>query len=107
MCADKQRVAVCAVGLTLLCLFAFGCRTRSYRASGIASSASLTNSAESTILEAGDQIEIDFGVDAPVTKETIPTDGQIVLPLGISLMAAGKTMGALEKEIRERYVPKY
>src|ERR1035437_10388444 len=43
----------------------------------------------------------------PIFEGKIKEDGSITLTLNQTFTAAGKTPGALEKEIRERYVPKF
>jgi protein involved in polysaccharide export with SLBB domain len=61
-------------------------------------------------LHAGDVLTIEFS-DMPVTilprEERIKEDGTITLLEGKTFVAAGKSRGQLEKEIREWYVPRY
>ncbi len=69
--------------------------------------ASPENSAD--ILHSGDQITVTFQ-DVPNYQPMeirIRDDGQISLPLGVSLAAAGKKVGELEKAIHDAYVPTY
>ncbi len=62
------------------------------------------------ILKAEDLLTITFA-DLPIQvmpfEGRIKEDGTVTLILNQTFMAAGKTAGTLEKEIRERYVPKY
>jgi len=37
----------------------------------------------------------------------VATNGEIALPLGLSVRAAGRTTSELKEEIRRLYVPKY
>lgn len=43
----------------------------------------------------------------PMTEERVKEDGTITLTQNQTFTAAGKTRGDLEKEIRERYVPRF
>jgi polysaccharide export outer membrane protein len=62
------------------------------------------------VLKNGDLVTILFS-DLPVPtaplEERVKDDGTITLVYNQTFMAAGKTRGALEREIRERYVPSY
>jgi protein involved in polysaccharide export with SLBB domain len=49
----------------------------------------------------------DIPTPPPAMDVTVREDGTIRLLLNQSFTAAGKTAGALEKEIHDRYVPKY
>ncbi|HWH72365.1 MAG TPA: polysaccharide biosynthesis/export family protein [Candidatus Sulfotelmatobacter sp.] len=61
-------------------------------------------------LNAGDLLNITFS-DLPTPQlpleQRIKDDGSITLLLNQTFKAAGKTRGELEKEIRDRYVPRY
>lgn len=66
--------------------------------------------AGSEILRVGDSMTITFAdTVTPILPfdVTIKEDGAITLMQNQTFTAAGKTPGQLEKEIRERYVPKY
>ncbi len=69
-----------------------------------------TNTGELDRLRTGDTITITFS-DLPQLQqpleERIKDDGTITLLLNQTFMAAGKTRGELEREIREAYVPRY
>lgn len=75
-----------------------------------AGSASASTNAGPDYLRPGDSLTIVFSdlpeVPLPVTQR-VKEDGTITLMENQSFVAAGKTRGDLEKEIRERYVPKY
>ena len=62
----------------------------------------------SEIIHIGDSLVITFS-DAPVPEKNfevrVNEEGTITLILNEKFVAAGKTRGQLEKEIRERYVP--
>ena len=62
------------------------------------------------LLKAGDLLTIIFA-DLPIAwmpfEGRIKEDGTVTLNLNQPFIAAGKTVGDLEKEIRDRYVPKY
>jgi len=64
----------------------------------------------SQFLKAGDLLTITFA-DLPISwmpfEGRIKEDGTVTLNLNQLFIAAGKTVGDLEKEIRDRYVPKY
>jgi protein involved in polysaccharide export with SLBB domain len=63
-----------------------------------------------TLLHVGDAITIvlsDTPGMIPPTDETIKEDGSITLTLNQKFQAAGKTIGALQSDIRDRYVPQY
>ncbi len=61
-------------------------------------------------LHVGDTLQVSFA-DLPGTQlpmeERIRDDGTITLLLNQTFKASGKTRGELEREIRERYVPRY
>lgn len=116
--------------LLAVCWFVSGCATGPSAAKGggapdpdgarFASVAPLTGSNVSTnlsprtdsidALHVGDVLTIDF-TDMAITltprEERIKEDGTITLLEGKSFVAAGKTLGQLEKEIYRCYVPRY
>jgi polysaccharide export outer membrane protein len=60
----------------------------------------------------GDMVTVTFsGLELAMAlaphEERIKEDGTITLPMIGSVLAKGKTAGELQKEIQERYVPKY
>jgi len=58
----------------------------------------------------GDLVTVAFsGIEPPPPphEERIKEDGTITLPLIGSVLAKGKTAGELQKEIQDRYVPRY
>lgn len=58
----------------------------------------------------GDLVTVTFsGIEPPPQphEERIKEDGTITLPMIGSVLAKGKTAGELQKEIQDRYVPKY
>jgi len=63
-----------------------------------------------TILHVNEAIVVSFS-DSPTPiqpiEDTIKQDGSITLIYNQKFQAAGKTVGALQEEIRERYVPTY
>jgi protein involved in polysaccharide export with SLBB domain len=63
-----------------------------------------------TILHVNEAITVSFA-DTPnqilPIEDTIKEDGSITLIYNQKFQAAGKTVGALQEEIRERYVPQY
>jgi protein involved in polysaccharide export with SLBB domain len=65
---------------------------------------------EPEVLRVGDSLTVTF-TDTPTTippfQDKIKEDGTITLTLNQTFKADGKTRGALEKEIRARYVPDY
>jgi protein involved in polysaccharide export with SLBB domain len=64
----------------------------------------------SGVLQVGELVKIDFsGPAAPPTavEQHIQNDGTIELYLIGSVIAAGKTAGELQQEVRELYVPRY
>ncbi len=63
-----------------------------------------------TLLHVGDDINVAFSdtpTQIPPIADTIKEDGSITLMLNQKFQAAGKTIGALQSEIRDRYVPQY
>jgi len=66
--------------------------------------------ANGTILHINEAITVSFS-DTPGTivpiEDTIKEDGSITLIYNEKFQAAGKTVGALQEEIRQRYVPQY
>lgn len=68
------------------------------------------NAGESDVFAVGNVVTVTFsGVSEllPPHEETIKEDGTITLPLIGAVKAAGKSAGELQKEIHDRYVPKY
>lgn len=59
----------------------------------------------------GDKITVEFtdvsGGLPPAWEQSVREDGRITLPLNVSVVAAGKDKGQLEREIHASYVPKY
>jgi len=69
-----------------------------------------TSNPEPEVFRAGDSLTVSFSdLPTPVAPcaVKIKEDGTITLLLNQTFTAAGKTRGDLEKEIRERYVPRY
>jgi polysaccharide export outer membrane protein len=68
------------------------------------------SSLEPEVFHAGDSLTVTFS-DLPTPtapfQAKLKDDGTITLLLNQPFTAAGKTRGDLEKEIRERYVPRY
>jgi polysaccharide export outer membrane protein len=68
-----------------------------------------TNNA--SVIQVSDQLTVTFsdvpGNIMPEFKERVREDGNITLPLSITLKAAGKTPGQLQQEIHDAYVPRY
>lgn len=62
------------------------------------------------VFRPGDSLTVTFN-DTPITidpsDQKIKADGTILLTQNQTFVAAGKTTGELEKEIRARYVPDY
>lgn len=61
-------------------------------------------------LHAGDMVTVNFSdlpYQQPSIEQRIRNDGTITLIQNQTFNAAGKTTGELEKEIRDRYVPKF
>jgi len=68
------------------------------------------SSGSSEIINIGDSLVIVFSDTSnviPAFEERVNERGDITLIENMSFKAAGKTRAELEKEIRERYVPKY
>lgn len=62
------------------------------------------------VFHVGDLVTVAFeniSETMPAHPERIHEDGTITLPLIGSVVAVGKTAGDLQKEIQDRYVPKY
>jgi protein involved in polysaccharide export with SLBB domain len=103
-----------ALGLT-------GCRSEGSKKSaagpsgivpGAAGSATApeTSGLEPPVFRAGDALTVSFAdlpSQVPPFQAKIKEDGTITLLLNQTFTAAGKTRGALEKEIRDCYVPRY
>jgi protein involved in polysaccharide export with SLBB domain len=66
--------------------------------------------ASATVLHVNEAITVSFS-DTPTQimpiEDTIKEDGSITLIYDQKFQAAGKSVGALQEEIRERYVPQY
>ena len=65
---------------------------------------------EPEVLRVGDSLTVtltDTPTTIPAFEEKIKEDGTITLTLNKTFKADGKTRGALEKEIRDCYVPDY
>ena len=84
---------------------------------GTAAPTRTTNAFESigggtSFLRVGDPLTISF-TDVPMLssmrdqKVRIPESGMITLPYNVRVMAAGKTVSQLEKDIRDAYVPEH
>jgi len=63
-------------------------------------------------LHLGDLVTITFsdlpgGVVLPESKARIKEDGTLTLPMNLSVLAAGRSLGVVEKEIVDLYVPKW
>ncbi len=70
----------------------------------------LTNAMEVGRFSIGDQVTVTLiGPDPPLPphEERIKEDGTITMDLIGSVKAAGKSAGELQREIHDRYVPKY
>ena len=77
---------------------------------GAVPSATSGGAPEVEMLRVGSSLTItlmDTPILIPPFEGKIKEDGTITLTLNQPFTAAGKTPGALEKEIRDRYVPKY
>jgi polysaccharide export outer membrane protein len=67
-------------------------------------------SAISPVLRVGDMVTIEwFDTPSPIPsfKERIRDDGKLVLPLNVTVQAAGRTTAQLQDDIRTAYVPRY
>ncbi len=64
-----------------------------------------------TVIQVGDLLTVTFSdlpaPGLPEFKGRVGEDGNITLPLNITIKAAGKTPGQLQQEIRAAYVPRY
>jgi polysaccharide biosynthesis/export protein VpsN len=63
-----------------------------------------------TLMQLGDALVVNFSDipnPMPASEDTIKEDGTITLPYNQKFVAAGKTVGTLQAEIRERYVTNY
>ncbi len=66
--------------------------------------------APSAVLRVGDMLTIDwFDTPTPIPqyKERIREDGKLILPLHVTVQAAGRTVAALQDDIRNAYVPTF
>ncbi|TAL03150.1 MAG: polysaccharide export protein [Verrucomicrobia bacterium] len=124
-----KRFAPCALTLAALALIFAGCASApeprfssspelTFTDGGKATSGSNDSKKETNkprnpnveTFRIGDPITVVFsGVDTPIQPhiERIKEDGTITLPLINSVKAAGRSQGELQKEIHDRYVPKY
>ena len=64
-------------------------------------------SQEVTTLKSGDVLKVSFpGVPSMDTTQPIRPDGKLSLPMVEDIVAAGKNLESLSKELRELYAPK-
>jgi protein involved in polysaccharide export with SLBB domain len=74
------------------------------------SSSSSSSDMSGMLLQVGDKIAVAFS-DTPSTipaiGDTIKDDGSITLIYNQQFQAAGRTIGALQADVRDRYVPQY
>ena len=66
--------------------------------------------ASGTLVHIGDALDVSFADTVngvPPIADTVKEDGSITLIYNQKFQAAGKTIGALQTEIRDRYVPQY
>jgi len=124
----KRIKAVAAVGLLLAAGLGSGCVTSGEGAGGGGTGGAGIPAPVAAPLDAGGGARVDtniFGIDLlrvgdklTIALTDIPTpytgleqrvreDGTITLPLGVSVIAAGKKAGDLEREIQKEYVPKF
>jgi polysaccharide export outer membrane protein len=81
----------------------------------VGTQSSITNSASNTadnidLIRVGDTLLIAFSdlpILEPPTEQRVKDDGSITLMQNQTFQTAGKTRSQLEKEIRERYVPRF
>ena len=62
------------------------------------------------VIHVGDMLTIEwFDTQTPIQpyKERIRDDGKLILPLNVTVQAAGRTVAQLQDDIRSAYVPKY
>lgn len=96
----------------LLALFVAGCmETGGPAPQTVPPNGGTTPPANLGVLNVGDQVTVIFSnvssVAMPQHEERIKEDGNITLQLIGTVKAAGKTVGELQKEIQNAYVPKY
>ncbi|HKQ36588.1 MAG TPA: polysaccharide biosynthesis/export family protein [Verrucomicrobiae bacterium] len=69
-----------------------------------------TPASTSPMLRVGDMVTVEW-FDTPTLipqyKERIRDDGKLILPLNVTVQAAGRTVAQLQDDIRNAYVPKY
>lgn len=97
--------AVLAAGLLIA-----GCGPLDAGGGGTSRRAPVPVNTASDVLNIGDPITVvfsDLPMIIPTFEERVKTDGTITLLNNQTFVAAGKTRGELEKEIRVRYVPSY
>jgi polysaccharide export outer membrane protein len=79
-------------------------------AGGSEGASTLSDGGNTEIINIGDSLTVIFS-DAPVPEKNfevrVNEEGTITLIQNEKFVAVGKTRGQLEKEIRERYVPRY
>jgi protein involved in polysaccharide export with SLBB domain len=78
--------------------------------SGSDAAPALSDGGNTEVIHSGDSLVVIFS-DAPITPQNfevrVNEDGTITLIQNEKFVAVGKSRGQLEKEIRERYVPRY
>lgn len=120
---------IAALGLVLTALVLAGCETDggNYKydplsqnpppATGSSGSGDIASTApmapvdaSQTTMHKGDRVTFSFA-DTPLTiqpiQDTVKEDGTVTLIYNEKFQADGKTMGALQQEIHDRYVPRY
>lgn len=106
------------LGLLLTLLLSAGCQTdNSYKVDPlakqtVAAAAASPESADATqtTLHKGDSVIVSFTdtpTQIPPVEDTVKEDGSITMIYNERFQAEGKTIGQLQQEIRDRYVPKY
>jgi polysaccharide export outer membrane protein len=97
------------LGLVAGALCLTGCHTPASKKTSPSSPLGAAGSS-AEVLRVGDSLTISFSDlpnPIPAFQVKIKEDGTITLMLNQTFTAAGKARGDLEKEIRDRYVPKY
>lgn len=103
------RLQVLAAVMVLLSLLLAGCGTLPQDDDG-GKAATNKGSIEPDRFQIGDPITVTFSdTPAPIASmdERVKSDGTITLLYNKTFVAAGKSRGDLEKEIRDTYVPSY
>lgn len=101
---------VSLVGVAGACAGAGGCAGLPQDPVPAAEERPAETEASADLLQAGDRITVvitDIPAPPPVFVGAIRDDGKIVLHLNQEFIAAGKRASDLEKEIHDRYVPKF